>query len=1136
MRQLILGLFLALPIAASLPTAAQQPTGGIVGTVTDQSGALLSGARVSLRDVGTGFSRATTTNQSGQYTFTLLRPTEYEITVEAPGFSRVVQRGIVLNVSQVVTADVQLKVGGQEETVEVTGEIPLVQPDTTSVSHAMDARSIQNLPLLNRNFLGLAVLTPGSTPSPEGSQVEAFTVAGMRSQSNNYTLDGISNNDPQVNGPLNSFNMADAIQEFSVQTSIATTDVGRNSGAQVNAITKSGTNRFHGTAFYTGRNDALDAAPYFLKKGFLEAQSEGTAPELLPPLKPVLRRHQYGGTLGGPIFRDRTFFFLSFEGLRQKDPEAQQALVPDQIQRAAVTDPVSRRLLQFWPEPNIPLGPLGVNWAGVVDETDDRETYSARIDQNLSTNQTLMARYTFLRRRRLEFQTNPFNGSINNNAGQDNAALQHTYSLSRFVNELRLGYSRNKTFFTAADNNINPAELFTDALGNPLPGFVDTRTDPRGNLNGGLPRITITGLTNGGLGAGTNMPQGRSTNTYELSEAITWTAGRHTWRFGFQGRYDITNRFLNGNFRGFIEFRNFAEFAGVTSIQNSPQSGTCAACTDGLARSRRGTLRTANDESQTFRNWYRVPLYFYAQDTFKITPNLTINYGARYEYPNEFVEKENRGSNFVPGVGIMLLGTNLRLDVDPTQLGRAALVTTPVDITLPRSGQFKVDSNNIAPYIGISWSPSSESWLLGDRRTVIRTGFRMSYDDVFNNIPVNMGLNTPFVLTTRLPDGNYQWGQVLNQNRSLFAVDRTVPGGSRGILTFNAWDTEPESAYGMNYALEIERQLGDDYAVELQYVGSQGRHLGLFLDPNQPFITRIGDPSLRGTQACASGNPNASGICPNGRPSNVREFPFPQYDAVFNGTFASNSNYNGMVATVKKRPTGGLGFQASYTYGKALDMNSSFFGTDRDFGFPADSRNLRAEYGPSEFDVTHRLVGFWVWDLPFGRGRRWASDTGGFLEHLIGGWTYSGTVNWRTGFPFTVWADDATDFSGLNQFADRVHFVPGVTSLETNMDDPENAFDGSVFVRPTIGSIGSVHRTAFRGPGFISFDMGIGKNFRITESVKFGVRADLFNAFNHTNFNLPVSESTSSSFGKITEEADTDTPARIIQLGARIEF
>ncbi len=1017
--------------------------------------------------------------------------------------------------------------------MEITGETPLVQPDTTAVSHSIDARVIRNLPLLNRGFLGLALLTPGTIPSAPGSQVNAFTIAGMRSQANNYTLDGVSANDPQVNGPLNSFNMSDAIQEFSVQSSIATSDVGRNSGAQVNIVTKSGTNALHGTAFYSGRNDALDAAAYFLKRGFFEAQAAGTPANLLPAIKPVLRRHQYGGTVGGPVLHNRTFFFLSFEGLKQQDPNPEQSRVPTVLERMSVTDPISQRLLQFWPEPNIPLT-SGINWVGVSNETQKSETYMARIDHNLASNHTLMARYNFVRNRRLSNQTDPFNGNLNNNAGQDNAALQHTYSRPHFVNEVRLGYSRNKTFFTAADNDINPAELFTDAIGNPLPGFVDTRTDPRGNLNGGLPRITITGFTNAGLGAGTNMPQGRATNSLELIDNVIWIRNNHTYRFGFHGRYEITNRFLNGNFRGFVEFRTFANFAG-----------TCAACTGGEARARRGTLRTASDASQTFRNWYRVPLYFYFQDTYKPTANLTLNYGVRYEYPNVFTEKENRGSNFVPGVGIMLLGTNQRLDIDPVLLGRNALILTEVDSFLPRSGQFGGDKNNLAPYFALAWSPRRGPKWLADGKTVIRTGFRMGYDDVFNNIPVNMGLNAPFVLTTTLPSGNYRWNAVLNQNASLFGPagsDRTVPGGRRGIVSFNAWSTDPDTAYAMNYAVEIEREIGKSYAVELSYLGSQGRKLGLFLDPNQPFITQIGDPTITGEEACAVGIP-VGGMCANvaadpldDRPANIRQFPFPQYEGIFVGDMASNSNYNGLVATVKKRYSGGLSFQASYTYGKALDTNSSFFGTNRDFGFPADSRNLQADYAPSEFDVSHRFTGFWVYDLPFGRGRKLGSGAGGFLNHLIGGWTFSGTFNWRGGFPFTVWGDDNTDFSGLNQFADRVNFVPGTSALPTNMDDPDNAFDGSVFTTTTIGDIGSVSRNKFRGPGFISTDMGLAKSFAIREGMSFKFRVDFFNATNHTNFNLPTSEVVSSTFGKITAIADNDVPARVIQLGARIEF
>src|SRR5712692_7538522 len=327
-------------VFATTPLLGQLPTGSIVGTVYDRTEATVAGAQLILKDAATGTTRATTTSTAGSYQFLELRPGTYDLTIEAKGFRRTLERNIVVNVGLVVRLDVTLELGDVTETVEVTAETPLIEPDKTSISTAVDVRAMQNLPLLDRQFLNLALTVAGTVPGAPGTamaatSVETFTVAGMRSQSNNYTLDGISNNDPHINGPLNLFRLSDAVQEFNVQTSIASAEVGRNTGAQVSIITKSGGNAYHGTLFYYHRNDAFDATPFFLNRAG-------------QPKNP-LRRHQFGGTVGGFIRRDKTFWFFSFEGFRQRVQDPATARVPTDAERAAVNDPVSQKLLQFWP-------------------------------------------------------------------------------------------------------------------------------------------------------------------------------------------------------------------------------------------------------------------------------------------------------------------------------------------------------------------------------------------------------------------------------------------------------------------------------------------------------------------------------------------------------------------------------------------------------------------------------------------------------------------------------------------------------------------------------------------------------------------------------------------------------------------
>lgn len=1068
-------------VFATTPLLGQLPTGSIAGTVYDPSQATVAGAQLILKDAATGTSRATTASTAGSYEFLELRPGTYDLAVEAQGFRRTVERNIVVNVGLVVRLNVTLELGDVRETVEVTAQTPLIEPDKTSINTAVNVRAMQNLPLQDRQFLNLALTVPGTVPGAPGTRigptsVETFTVAGMRSQSNNYTLDGISNNDPVVDGPLNLFRLSDAVQEFNVETSIASAEVGRNTGAQVSIITKSGGNAYHGTLFYYHRNDAFDATPFFLNRAG-------------QPKNP-LRRHQFGGTMGGFIRHDRTFWFFSFEGFRQRIQDPATARVPTDAERAAVTDPVSEKLLQFWPRANTPqlLATTGRNWAGTTPNETKDETYFWRIDQNLTKNHRLTGRYAWFRGSTLAKLAIPliFNGSVTNKPGQHSFLLQETYATGSLVNELHLGYSRSRVFFEPGDVTVNAATIFTDAAGNPLPGYIDTRVDP---LDGGLPRITITGFTNGGLGVGPVIPQGGASNTYELVDDVSligpWGHSRHTLRLGAQARRDIINRFLNGNYRGSISFPGWPAFAS-----GQPQ---------------RGSLRTG--AGGTFRTWFRLPVYVYVQDIFKLRTNLTINYGLRWEYPGELSEKRDRGSNFVPGVGQMVLDSNLRIDVDPTQLGRAALLLTPISTRLPRTGQFSVPKKNFGPFLGIAYTPKFWRGLFGDRKTVIRTGFRLSYDDVFAIVPTSMGLNFPPVLLTTLPTGSYAWATVLSQNQRLFSPDPTVvPQGERGILVFRDWDVNPPSPYVMNYALEIQRQLGRDFAVGVSYIGSQGRKLGVLVDPNQPTVT-VNDPAKRGDQA-----------------PNLRTFPFPQYSNITQTAFVSNSNFNGMVLEVRKRSSYGLSFTASYELSRSLDDNSAFFGSDGETGAYADTRNRKLDYGLSSFDVRHRVIASWVYELPVGRH--------GFVGQALGGWTLSGITSYRRGFPFTVFASSSTDFSGLNQFSDRVNLKPGVSTVPTNMSDPDRAFDSSVFAFPGAGSVGNVGRNTLIGPSFLSQDFAVLKNFLVKESQRVQFRAEFFNFFNHTNFKLPQNTLDQSGVGKI---GDTFDP-RLIQLGLRLQW
>lgn len=1078
-------------LCVACPIAGQAPTGSITGEIHDPIGDSVSGAQLTLRDVATEALRSATASRLGSYEFTEVSPGVYDLSSEAKGFRRTVERHIVVNVGSAVHLDVTMPLGDVSETVEVDAEPPIIEPDKVSIGSIVDLQSIQNLPLEDRQFLNLALIVPGTIPGAPGtrvagSSVETFSVAGMRSQSNNYTLDGISNNDPHINGPLNLFRIADAVQEFNVETSIPGAEAGRNSGAQVSIITKSGGNAYHGTLFYYVRNNVFDATPFFLNRAGL-------------PKNP-LHRNQFGGTVGGFIRRDKAFWFGSFERYNQSVRDPATGRVPTDTERAEVTDPVSETLLSFWPRANTPqlLLATGMNWAGTTPDEAKDETYLWRIDQKVNRNHRLTGRFIWLTGSTLARQSSPFEGTINNSPEQLSLLVQDTYSTDRLVNEARFGYSRNKAFLQPADANINPALIFVDGNGKPLPGYIDTRVDP---LNGGLPTITITGFTGGGLGVGGSYPQGRTTDSYEFLDDLSlvgpWGDSRHTLNLGAGARTEIANLFLNAFLRGSISFPNWNAYA--------------------TGQPSKGSLATGPDE--TFRRWSRIPIYLYAQDEFKSRANLTFNFGLRWEYPGAMTELDNRGSNFVPGVGQMILNSNSRIDVDPAGLGRAALLQTPVSTWLPKSGQFSVPKMNFAPFMGVAYSPALWPRIFGRSSTVIRAGFRISYDDIFDDVPALMGLNFPPALSTTLPRGSYTWATVLNQNQRLFASDPTVlPQGQRGILVFSAIDTHPSNPYSMNYAFEIQRQLGKSLSLEVSYTGSQGRKLAVALDPNQPVVM-VNDSTKRGDQS-----------------PNQRTFPYPQYSNILQAAFVSNSNFNGIALVAHQRMSRGLDFTASYELSKSMDDNSGFFPSDGDSSIYADSKNRTLNYGPSSFDVRQHVIASFVYKLP--STFKGAIGQRRVLRQILRDWAVSGVTTFRSGFPFTVRASSDTDFTGLNRwtpaggFSDRADIKPGVTGVPHNMSNPDNAFDPAVFSFPLAGRPGNVGRNSLIGPQMFDQDFAILRDLPIRKALQTQFRFESFNLFNHTNFEQPENRLDQSSVGKIGASYDP----RLIQLSLRFQW
>lgn len=1092
---MILGTLLVVLLVATIVSAS--PTGSITGSVKDPTGALISGASLMLTNIATNTKMEAVTDSNGGYQFLQLAPAVYSLHVEAPGFKKVVFEDVVVQVDQITHVDATLQIGSVTEIVEVkSSSVPLLETDRSTLSNVVDSTVISHMPLNGRQYLDLALVTPGILPSAAGVQGGGFNVAGARSQSNVFLLDGVSNIDTQVNSALGNFRITDAVQEFVVQTSVATAEFGRGTGGQVNIVTKSGTNQFHGSVFEYLRNSVLDAADFFTNK------QGGT--------KNPLHRNEYGGMLGGPIFKNRLFFLLSYEGFRQIAPTVSSTRVPTAAERATVTDPISKSLLQFWPAPNFAAAPGANNFVANVHSSLFDETGLAKVDYNITEKDHLSGRWSQYGGTAFTPGALPMLGGNANSPGSASGVLTYTHTFSaRLLNEVRFGFSRNKTFITVQDSGFDASKIFVDSSGNPLPGVVIASQN---QLDSGLPTITVSGGF-APLGSTSNLPQGRITNTYELYDNVSliapFGASKHAWRWGFHIRREDARRFLDGSARGNFAFSNFSDFAA-------------------------GRVNTATLLfGSTLCYWRRYPWDLYWQDSYKVKENFTLNYGVRYEYPSAIYQTRNQATNFIPGVGPVLLGTNKLLAIDITKQGPSSLFTTTAPFTLSDSG-VNSDKNNFAPVIGFAYTPRFSRSFFGNDETVIRGGFRVGYDEIFNNIPANLGLNAPFNLTTTqaaftTQPGKFPWAVGFNQNVPL--VKNIGLPNQVGLVGLNAEDRNIRSSYIYQYSLGVQRKLGYAFSLEVDYQGSTGHKQGLFLDVNQPAVI-VRDPTKRGNQA-----------------PNTQIFPNPFFGSAGTGVDIGNSNYNGAVVTARYQGRHGIFFEGSYTLGKSIDNGSAFFGSTGERAGLADSNNLSAERGPSSFDIRHRAVFVYVIELPIGPGHRLLGWSNGLNRQVFGGWTVSGVTTLQTGAPFTVF-NNSQDFSGFNQFNDRPDVV-GTGPLHQNNNNPDAAYDKTYFsATPPTGRVGTSGRNQYYGPGLQTFNFSVAKVFPLgTERVRLRFQTDFFNLFNHTNFSNPVGNQSSGNFGKITSTVGSAVAtavgttagtvyggARIIQGVLRVEF
>ena len=1075
----------------------QVTNGVLTGVVKDASGSVVRGANVVVRNTQTNQTRSTTSDDDGLYRITELLPGNYQVRAEAQGFKAAVYPEITVAVAENKRLDFALAVGAISETVEVTQQAPLVETEQGSLSGVVNQRKIVDLPLNGRNVYQLALLQSGAVAMDNsGLQTRTPAVNGQRPRGNNFLLDGISNNFDFLTGdPVITPNV-DSVQEFRIITNNFSAEYGRNSGSVINVVTKSGTNAFHGAAWEFHRNSALDAREFFDRR------------------KPNFIQNQFGGAFGGPINRDRTFFFGSYEGFRSVFGRSQvvtvetpqlrqyvqnnfpnsvaaflfktfQAPVPATNLRDIGTPVKGPRFQSVANDPTVVNNPNYVRQAsglylnqaqtaldGIPDIGDvavtinDRITndqYSGRLDHNFNGDKDhLYGRY-YLSDNFQPKQTPSPRGNFDTSLSRrlQNFGIVETHSFSTtVVNEFRAGYVRDKEFWN--------------------PNFP------------GVPNITISSPSIVGYGATVTWPRVVITNTFQFSDVVTWSRGRHGVKLGGEVRRVQENGDWFQN-RGIVRFYDPLDFA-----QDEPNTAR-----GGINP---GRLRIATNPVGLRNTEFGV----FIQDDWKVTPYLTLNIGLRYELFGRVRDIRDRLGNIIPPAG-----TGVLAGIATATAGTVKSVAAG-------------DHNNFAPRLGFAWDPFHNG------KTSVRGGFGVSYNKIFNNAIGVARLNPPTysfsvispILTPAQAGIPIIYGPPPGQPvRITGPGDNTGTDGQSGVIgniigynpahgfgtqNLRAIDPNLLDPYAENWFLGVQRQLTPDWAVEVNYAGSVGRKLEMRVEAN----SRPGD--------LLDGQLNR---------------PNPRFESVRLLTSAGASSYHSLQMQVNKRLSRGFSFQTSYTFSKTLDNSSDMWGPlneGEDLDVAQDTNNLRLQKALSTLDVPQRLAINAIWELPFLRGRK------GMLSGLLGGWQLNGIGQFQSGLPFTVYTSNpfpAGDYNADGNTNDR----PNVPSFGTRLNNVSRSsyitglFKASDFPAPAPGTNGNLPRNAYRGPGLATVDMSLFKSFPmrfINETAQFQFRMETFNTFNRVNLRQAFGNLTSPQFGK----SNSTFNARQIQFAAKIIF
>jgi hypothetical protein len=1093
---------------------AQDISASIRGTVTDETGGTVSGAKVTAINTGTGFQRTALTNSQGAYVLVELPVGRYRVEAQAQGFKQYVQEGISLDVNQQATVAVHLAVGTATQQIQVISDAPIIEATATNLGQTVGEREILDLPLNGRDFTQLGILQTGVVPLTPGlleaggpaRAGQAYAVNGQRPESNNFLIDGANNFDI-VDGGLVLEPPIDAIAEFRILTHTANAEFGHSTGSTTNIITRSGTNQYHGTAWEFFRNNDLDAKSFFANS-----------------VEP-LHRNQFGGVFGGPIKKDKTFFFLYYEGVRDTQGVTTLATVPSNAERTGnfadqcplyngsfnpqglcidnssglisqngqlfnefngqpipynqlpFIYPISQTLLSYYPLAN--SGPF--TYVGTQTLTNNSDQFGVRVDHYLTNRDTLNLRYSFGQSNNVD--PLPTGGAnvpgfpVATDQREQNFVIQETHTFSpTVVGILRASYLRNKFLLGNSINHTDPASLgfqyepsLADAIG---PPFIQV---------GGYASIgdPITG------------PRNTYQNTFDFSGALTWIKGQHQLKFGGGYQYDQINM-LNGiATNGFFVFSDFP-------VNNSFASflfGQPVVFLQGGGNFYRG-LR-----GQGFN--------LYGQDTWRVSSRVTVNYGLRYEVPSPYTEIHNYQNLWIPG----------RKSVVFPSAPEGLLY--PGDPGVPR-GLIPTDRAAFAPRVGLAWDAK------GDGKWLVTAAYGIFYDPYYTGEggPLQDPISAPpYLQTPQVSAPDFA---------DPFNGQNPFTGTFLPNMTLLVLNPNLRLPYAQDWNLNIQRALGADWLLEIGYIGTKGTKLPRFIEGN-PAVYIPGESTQdnadyrRLYSGCTVADP--TGTC--------------TYSSVGEIAGIADSSYNALQVSLKRRFAHGFSMLASYTFSKTLDDASSFNITGSASQSVAGENDLaqspfdvKSEWGRSMFDARHRLVVSYQWNLP------WFRHPDTWYGHILGNWQVNGITTFMSNTPFTVYDSSnpslqgsAPEISGF--YSSRPNIVGNPNSgacVANGVSIPVRTagcwFNTGAFAHAAMGTFGDVGRNTMDGPAFQQWDFSAVKTIPIHESMNLQFRGEIFNIFNNVNFLLPNNDINSPGFGQITAAQ----PGRIVQLALKFQF